>query len=42
MDFNTVRMDFPIDAIPFIGAWIGYNIGEIIQNEQFEGKGNRK
>ncbi|MFZ0447033.1 MAG: hypothetical protein WAM95_20860 [Bacillus sp. (in: firmicutes)] len=30
-DFNSVRLDFPIVAIPFIGAWIGYNIGEIIR-----------
>ena len=31
MDFDTVRLDFPIDAFPFIGAWIGYNIGETIR-----------
>ncbi|RCW63881.1 hypothetical protein [Saliterribacillus persicus] len=30
-DFNSVRLDFPISAFPFIGAWIGYNIGEIIR-----------
>jgi len=30
-DFNSVRLDFPIDAFPFIGAWIGYNVGEIIR-----------
>ena len=30
-DFNSVRLDFPIAAFPFIGAWIGYNIGEIIR-----------
>lgn len=30
-DFNSVSLDFSIAAIPFIGAWIGYNIGEIIR-----------
>ncbi|AST91105.1 hypothetical protein BC6307_07340 [Sutcliffiella cohnii] len=30
-DFNSLRLDFPIGAFPFIGAWIGYNIGEIIR-----------
>jgi hypothetical protein len=29
--FNSVRLDFPINAFPFIGAWVGYNIGEIIR-----------
>ena len=28
-DFNSVRFDFPIDTFPFIGAWVGYNMGEI-------------
>ncbi|SES44023.1 hypothetical protein [Psychrobacillus sp. OK032] len=30
-DFNSVSLDFSIAAFPFIGAWIGYNIGEIIR-----------
>lgn len=30
-DFNPVGLDFPIDAFPFIGAWIGYNIEEFIR-----------
>lgn len=29
IDFNTGMLDFPISALPFIGAWLGYNIGEI-------------
>lgn len=29
--FNSVRLDFPMNAFPFIGAWVGYNIGEIIR-----------
>lgn len=31
IDFNSSMLDFPISAIPFIGAWLGYNIGEIIR-----------
>nr|WP_106780224.1 hypothetical protein [Lysinibacillus timonensis] len=30
-DFNSVSLDFPIVAFPFIGAWVGYNIGEIFR-----------
>ncbi|MBP2243201.1 hypothetical protein J2Z40_003789 [Cytobacillus eiseniae] len=30
-DFNSVRLDFSISAFPFIGGWVGYNIGEIIR-----------
>lgn len=30
-DLNSVRLDLSIGAFPFIGAWIGYNIGEIIR-----------
>lgn len=30
-DFNSGRVDFPILAFPFIGAWVGYNIGEIFR-----------
>ena len=30
-DLNSVRLDLSIGAFPFIGAWIGYNIGEIIK-----------
>ncbi|SFE99348.1 hypothetical protein SAMN05192532_10862 [Alteribacillus iranensis] len=30
-DISTTRLDFPIDTFPFIGAWIGYNIGETIR-----------
>lgn len=28
-DFNPETIDFPIDFFPFIGACVGYNIGEI-------------
>lgn len=31
IDFNTISFDFPLDAFPFIGVWIGYNIGEVIR-----------
>lgn len=27
----TERFDYPLDAFPFIGAWIGANIGEIVR-----------
>lgn len=30
-DFNNVGMNFSSAAFPFIGAWIGYNIGEFIR-----------
>ena len=30
-DLNSVSLEFPISVFPFIGAWIGYNIGEIIR-----------
>ncbi|RKL66554.1 hypothetical protein CR203_14795 [Salipaludibacillus neizhouensis] len=30
LDFNFERLDFQVIAIPFIGAWIGHNIGEIM------------
>lgn len=30
-DLNSVRLDFPISAFPYIGAWIGYNVGEIVR-----------
>ncbi|WP_117170331.1 hypothetical protein [Paraliobacillus sediminis] len=29
-DFNYVRFDF-INGLPFIGVWMGYNIGEIVR-----------
>ncbi|MGP4059569.1 hypothetical protein ACTWPX_02525 [Halobacillus sp. H74] len=29
MEYDSVRLDFPMDALPFIGAWSAYNIGEI-------------
>ena len=31
IDFNSEMLDFPMSAIPYIGAWIGYNIGEILR-----------
>lgn len=31
MDLNYVRLDFPMSAFPFIGTWIGYNVGEIVR-----------
>ncbi|MBP1947539.1 hypothetical protein [Virgibacillus litoralis] len=31
VDFDKVRLDFPINATPFIGAWVGFNLGEIIR-----------
>lgn len=31
MDFDSVRLEFPFDAIPFIGSWLGFNIGEGIR-----------
>ena len=30
-NLNSVRLDFISGALPFIGAWIGHNIGEIIR-----------
>lgn len=30
-DFNDVRSDYSNYAFPFIGSWIGYNIGEIVR-----------
>ncbi|MCP3027089.1 hypothetical protein [Halobacillus sp. A5] len=29
LDFESARMDFPIDVFPFIGTWVGLNIGEV-------------
>lgn len=29
MDIHSLSLDLPWDAFPFIGAWLGYNIGEI-------------
>ncbi|WP_085994297.1 hypothetical protein [Oceanobacillus senegalensis] len=34
---NSIRLDFPMDAFPFIGAWVGYNIGEIIRMKNLSG-----
>jgi Ca2+/Na+ antiporter len=31
VDFNSVRLDVPNYVFPFIGAWIGFNIREIIR-----------
>lgn len=36
-DLNSLRFDFPISLFPFIGAWIGYNIGEIMRMINFSG-----
>lgn len=30
-DFDSIRLDFPFSSLPFIGAWAGYNLGEIIR-----------
>lgn len=30
-DLTSVRLDFSIYAFPFIGAWIGQNVGEIVR-----------
>ncbi|MFL0584314.1 accessory gene regulator B family protein [Solibacillus silvestris] len=30
-DLNSVNLEFPISFFPFIGAWVGYNIGELIR-----------
>ncbi|WP_411954877.1 hypothetical protein ACKXGF_03460 [Alkalibacillus sp. S2W] len=30
-DYETAIFNFPIDAFPFMGAWLGYNIGEMIR-----------
>ena len=37
LDLNSLRLDFPISVLPFIGAWIGYNIGEIIRMNNLSG-----
>ncbi|WP_226577601.1 hypothetical protein [Halobacillus litoralis] len=29
LDYNSVQLEFPLDALPLIGAGLGYNIGEI-------------
>ncbi|QAS52944.1 hypothetical protein [Halobacillus litoralis] len=29
MEFDSVRLEFPLDATPIIGAWAGYTAGEI-------------
>lgn len=34
-DVNSFGLDFPSYAIPFIGSWIGYNLGEIIRMYNF-------
>ena len=31
LDISAVSFDLPMNAIPFIGAWVGYNIGEVIR-----------
>ncbi|WP_142826710.1 hypothetical protein [Planococcus soli] len=31
VDFSAARLDSPSYHFPFIGAWVGYNIGEIIR-----------
>ncbi|WP_223701773.1 hypothetical protein [Sutcliffiella deserti] len=31
VDFDNLTLDFPISAFPFIGAWVGLNLGEIIR-----------
>ncbi|MGY4691054.1 hypothetical protein [Salibacterium sp. K-3] len=30
-DVDSVRLDSPIDVIPFIGGWVGFNAGQIIR-----------
>ncbi|NIK11630.1 hypothetical protein [Alkalibacillus almallahensis] len=30
-DYETAIFNFPIDAFPFMGAWLGLNIGEMIR-----------
>ncbi|WP_430787272.1 hypothetical protein VBD025_16015 [Virgibacillus flavescens] len=28
---NSARLDFPLNALPFFGVWVGHNVGEIIR-----------
>lgn len=30
-DFDYARLDFPVSAFPFIGGWVGFNVGEILR-----------
>ena len=36
-DFNSVSLNFPMYAFPFIGAWVGHNIGEITRIKNLHG-----
>ncbi|WP_254901807.1 hypothetical protein [Thalassobacillus devorans] len=38
VDLTTARVDFPLDAIPFIGAWIGSNVGEMVRIKKLKGQ----
>lgn len=29
--FSDLRLDFPINTLPFVGVWIAHNIGEVIR-----------
>ncbi|ANU10822.1 hypothetical protein BBH88_11125 [Planococcus antarcticus DSM 14505] len=29
-DFNSLTLDFPSYPFPFLGAWLGFNIGELV------------
>ncbi|MEK6268460.1 MAG: hypothetical protein N2C11_07740 [Planococcus sp. (in: firmicutes)] len=31
MDINSVSRDFPSYYFPFIGSWVGFNLGEIVR-----------
>ncbi len=31
VDINSTKVDFPLDAIPIMGGWLGTNIGQIIR-----------
>ncbi|WP_407270749.1 hypothetical protein [Radiobacillus sp. PE A8.2] len=30
-NFENSRMEFPRDAFPLIGVWVGYNLGELVR-----------
>lgn len=35
-DFDSISLDFPFSSLPFIGAWVGYNLGEIIRTSNLQ------
>lgn len=39
MDIHSLSLDLPFDAFPFIGVWLGHNIGEIYRLKKLQVEG---